>query len=156
MNGSLEFHTFHSPALEGNPLGDPSDRELLVYLPPGYRSSYARYPAVYLLHGFTGCARAWTNASAFSPTVPERLDALIAAGAMPPVIAAFVDGWTALGGSQWINSPAIGRYRDYVAKDVVGFVDARLRTVPAPSARADGAGTVRSCASTKPTTSFAT
>jgi S-formylglutathione hydrolase FrmB len=37
-----------------------------------------------------------------------------------------VDGWTALGGSQWINSPAIGNYGTYLCEDVVGFVDANF------------------------------
>ena len=93
-------------------------------------------PSVYFLHGFSGSARGWTNVSAFQPSVPERLDALVASGALPPIVGVFVDGWSALGGSQWLNSEAIGRYRDYVARDVVTFVDGRCRTVPRAAARA--------------------
>ncbi|HEX4932957.1 MAG TPA: alpha/beta hydrolase-fold protein, partial [Gemmatimonadaceae bacterium] len=52
------------------------------------------------------------------------------------MIGVFVDGWTALGGSQWINSEATGRYRDYLVEDVVAHVDANFRTV----ASADGRG----------------
>jgi hypothetical protein len=36
--------------LVGNLLGDPSERELVVYLPPGYDDSERRYPTAYLLH----------------------------------------------------------------------------------------------------------
>jgi S-formylglutathione hydrolase FrmB len=135
MNGRLLELELDAPALRGNPLGDPSRRPLLALLPPG-RADGRGLPAVYFLHGFTGSARGWLNVSAFSPTVPERIDALAAAGELPPFVAVFVDGFTALGGSQWTNSPAIGRYQDYVADDVVAFVEATLGTVPARAARA--------------------
>jgi S-formylglutathione hydrolase FrmB len=74
--------------------------------------------------------------SPFGLSALDRLDAMIEAGTIPPVIAVFPDGWTSLGGSQWINSDAIGRYRDYVAKDVVGFVDRTYRTLPKAASRA--------------------
>jgi pimeloyl-ACP methyl ester carboxylesterase len=135
MHGRLLELELDSPALRGNPLGDPSRRPLFALLPPG-REDGAGLPAVYFLHGFTGSARGWLNVSAFSPTVPERLDALMAAGELPPFVAVFPDGFTALGGSQWTNSPAIGRYQDYVADDVTAFVEARLGTIPSRGARA--------------------
>ena len=111
MRGRLEWAELEAPALQGNPLGDPARRPLLVYLPPGYDSGSqgrTRFASVYFLHGFTGSARAWTNVSAFQPSVPERLDALVADGTVPPVVGVFVDGWTRLGGSQWIDSPGVG------------------------------------------------
>ncbi len=135
MNGRLLELELDSPALAGNPLGDPIRRPLLVYLPPGHTDG-AGLPAVYFLHGFTGSGRSWLNVSPWSPTVPERLDALVSAGEVPPLVGVFVDGWTALGGSQWINSPAIGRYQDYVADDVVGFVERTLSTLARREARA--------------------
>ncbi len=136
MHGSLEWVEFEAPSLTGNALGDPVRRPLLVYLPPGYRTTTERLPSVYFLHGFTGSARSWVDTSPFQPSVPERLDALLASGALPPFVAAFVDGWTAIGGSQWVNSEAIGRYRDYLARDVVDVVDARYRTAARRGARA--------------------
>ncbi len=135
MQGRLETATFTSEALRGNPLGDPAERSLLLYLPPGY-DRVGRFPVVYFLHGFTGSVHSWTNFTAFVPTVPERLDALVAAGAIPEVVGVFVDGWTGLGGTQWTNSPSVGNYCDYLARDVVGFVDGRLRTVARAEARA--------------------
>jgi hypothetical protein len=136
MNGTLVQHALDAPALEGNPLGDPARRSLLTYLPPGYDGGDERYPVFYYLHGFNSSARAWVNFSGFSPSVPERLDALISQGAIPPVLAVFVDGWTALGGSQWDNSEALGRYRDHVVQDVVPFVDRTFRTVTSREGRA--------------------
>jgi S-formylglutathione hydrolase FrmB len=136
MQGVLERQELQSPALEGNALGDPARRELTVYLPPGYAAGQARYPVAYFLHAFGSGGRGWTNAAGFGLNVPERLDALVASGAIPPVIGVFPDGWTSLGGSQWVNSEATGRYRDYLARDVVGFVDRTYRTLPRPASRA--------------------
>jgi S-formylglutathione hydrolase FrmB len=135
MNGRLLELEIDSPALAGNPLGDPTRRPLFAWLPPGHADG-AGLPAVYFLHGFTGSARGWLNVSPWSPTVPERLDALVSAGEVPPLVGVFVDGWTALGGSQWINSPSIGRYQDYLADDVVAFVERTLSTRPRREARA--------------------
>jgi S-formylglutathione hydrolase FrmB len=133
VHGTLVELEIDSPALAGNPLGDPARRLVLAWLPPGGGRDL---PAVTFLHGFGGSARGWTNVSAFSPTVPERLDALVAAGEIPPVVGVFPDGMTALGGTQWMNAPAVGRYQDYVAEDVVREVEARLGTLPRREARA--------------------
>jgi S-formylglutathione hydrolase FrmB len=133
MHGRLVELEIDAPALRGNPLGDPDRRLVLAYVPPGGAGSL---PAVYFLHGFSGSARSWTNASMFQPTVPERLDALVAAGAIPPVVGVFPDGATALGGTQWTNAPAVGRYQDYVAEDVVAAVERQLGTLARREARA--------------------
>ncbi len=136
MKGSVEVRQFHSPALEGNALGSPADRPLVIYLPPGYARSDARYPVVTFLHGFNGSGLGWINVTPFTPSVPERLDALIAAGKVPPVIGVFADGFTELGGTQWENSEAIGNYRNYLVTDLVAHVDATLRTRPQAASRA--------------------
>jgi pimeloyl-ACP methyl ester carboxylesterase len=131
------LHSVFCGSLEGNPLADSSTRQVPVYLPPGYEAqTSARYPVVYFLHGFSGSATQWLNTSAFTRNVPERLDALIDSGAIAPVIGVFCDGWSAFGGSQWINSEGVGRYRDVVARDLVSWVDRTFRTVAKGSARA--------------------
>ncbi len=137
MKGSVQVFQVFGGSLEGNPLGDPSTRATPVYLPPGYAENTSeRYPVVYFLHGFSGSGLSWTNVSAFTRNVPERLDRLIANGVIPACIGVFIDGWTALGGSQWMNSEGIGQYRSYVAKDLVGWADRTLRTVAKGAARA--------------------
>ena len=137
MKGSLHLYEVFAGSLEGNPLQDPSTRTTPVYLPPGYaQQNDQRYPVVYFLHGFSGSGLQWLNASAFTNNVPQRLDALIAAGTVPPCIGVFIDGFSALGGSQWINSEGIGRYRDYVARDIVNWVDRTFRTVARGGGRA--------------------
>ncbi|MCK5007903.1 MAG: hypothetical protein KAR73_10975 [Spirochaetales bacterium] len=47
------FDRFSAESLKGNPLGSPVERGIRIYLPPGYfESPVARYPVVYLLHGY--------------------------------------------------------------------------------------------------------
>ena len=136
MKGQIQIHQVFAGSLEGNPLGDVSTRAVPVYLPPGYNESDERYPVVYFLHGFSGSGMQWLNVSAFTKNVPERLDQLIVDGKIPPTIGVFIDGWSSLGGSQWINSEGIGRYRDLVARDMVTWVDRTFRTHARGSSRA--------------------
>lgn len=136
MRGTLTSHWIDSRALEGNALRDPTRREVLVYLPPGYDSQSGRYPVVYFLHAFGSGVGGWTKFGGFTPTVPERLDALIASSQVPPCIGIFPDGWTSVGGTQWTNSAAVGRYGDYAAQEVVAFADRSYRTLPDRLARA--------------------
>ncbi|MFN0064406.1 MAG: alpha/beta hydrolase [Myxococcaceae bacterium] len=135
MKGRVEVFRFAAPSLVGNPLSDSAEREVVAYLPPDYDKTSAKYPVLTFLHGFTGQARGWLHAGPFSPNVPERIDALVDSGAVPPFVAVFPDGWTALGGSQWRNSAAVGRYEDYVVRDVVNEVDRRFRTLARPGGR---------------------
>jgi S-formylglutathione hydrolase FrmB len=48
---------------------------------------------------------------------------------MPPVIMVFPDCFTALGGNQYVNSSAVGRYADYLTKEIVPFIDREFRTL---------------------------
>jgi enterochelin esterase-like enzyme len=129
--GRFEPQTITSQALAGNPLDDPAERPLWVYLPPGYGDEPdRRYPSVYVLQGLTGQVDMWWSRSAFRPTTPERIDALFAGGTVPPAIVVLVDAWTSLGGSQYLNSPGTGRYLDYLCDEIVPFVDERYATLP--------------------------
>ncbi|HTW97822.1 MAG TPA: alpha/beta hydrolase-fold protein [Acidimicrobiales bacterium] len=135
--GRLEERALQSAALAANPLGDPAVRPLYVYLPPGYDDGPGRrYPVVYVLHGFAGTVSRWAQRPPFAPSYPEAADALFAAGAAPPAILAFVDGWTSLGGSQYLDSPATGDYQRYLCEDVLSFLDAEYRTIPRRAGRA--------------------
>jgi S-formylglutathione hydrolase FrmB len=135
--GRLEETEITSKALQDNPLGDSAQRPLYVYLPPGYDEQPERsYPCVYVLQGFFGALPAWkTRTNNLRPTYPEMADALFASGSVPPCILVFVDAWTALGGSQFVDSPATGRYHTYLCEDVVPFVDTRYRTLATPAHR---------------------
>jgi len=120
-----------SRVLEDNPLGDPHERRLPVYLPPGYgEEPDRRYPVIWLLSGFTGWGERMLHRNAWDENIQQRLDRLIGQGTMPPLIAALPDCFTRYGGSQYINSMATGRYEDYLVEELVPLVDAELRTLP--------------------------
>lgn len=128
FDGRIEQHLLDSQALTGNPLGDPHRRPLLVQLPPDYDRSERSYPTIYLLQGLTGQVDTWRNRKPFGPNVPEMIDALWRSGAAPAIVV-YVDAWTRLGGSQFLDSPATGRYHTYLCDEVVPFVDASYRTM---------------------------
>ncbi len=130
--GRVETLWFESEKLRGNALGDPHERALHVYLPSGYEAAAgAHYPTIYLLAGYTGTGASLLNWNAWQENLPQKLDRLIGSGAMAPCIAVFPDCFTRLGGSQYVNSRAMGPYEDYLCDEVVSLVDARYRTTGA-------------------------
>ena len=129
--GRFEEHVFESEVLKDNALGDPHVRPLWVYLPPGYdEDEERRYPSIYLIQGLTGQLDMWRNRTPFRRNFPELADELFAKGESPPAILVWVDAWTSLGGSQFIDSPGTGRYHTHIVEELVPFVDARYRTLP--------------------------
>jgi S-formylglutathione hydrolase FrmB len=123
--GELRRLEIESRALAGNLLGDPARRELHVYLPPDFRSADSP-PLLVDLVGFTGSGQSHTNWKNFGENMPERLDRLIGEGHLPPVAVAFPDCFSRLGGNQYINSAAIGRYEDYLLGEVVPLVEEKF------------------------------
>jgi len=137
LAGRIDEHIIGSELLRGNPLADPHERPLTVYLPPGYDSDPGRrYAVVYVIQGFTGHAAMWRNRSAFRLPFPEAADAGFARGHIPPAIVVYVDAWTGYGGSQFVDSPGTGRYHSYLCDEVVPWVDTRYRTQPDAAHRA--------------------
>jgi S-formylglutathione hydrolase FrmB len=129
LAGRLDTLVVDSGLLAGNPLGDPARRPLYVYSSPQVVAGRAeRVPSVYVLQGFTGQLDMWLGRDPFEPTVIERIDAMYASGDCPEAVVVFVDAWTSLGGSQFLNSSATGRYMDYLCDEVVPFVDERYAT----------------------------
>ena len=131
FKGRFDEVAFESEALRGNPLGDPHRRPLWVYLPPGYDEEPGRrYPSIYMIQGLTGQLDMWRSRQAFRKNFPEEADELFARGEAPPCIVVWVDAWTSLGGSQFVDSPGTGQYHTYLCDEIVPWVDARYRTIP--------------------------
>src|SRR6201996_2629320 len=129
LAGRLDRITVHSELLEDNPLGDPAQRPLYVYRSPGaVADGGRRFPSVYVIQGYSGQVDMWLGRTAFEPTVVERIDAMFAAGECPDAVIVFVDAWTSLGGSQFLNSPGTGPYLDHLCDEIVPFVDERYPT----------------------------
>jgi enterochelin esterase-like enzyme len=121
-----ELHRLHhsSKILVGNPLADPTDRELFVWTPPGWRAG-EELPLLVDLKGYWSSALAHANWQPATENVPERLDRLASEG-MKRVVIAFPDCFTKLYGNQYLNSEGSGRYADYLCDEIVPFVEARF------------------------------
>ena len=65
----------------------------------------------------------WRNRAAFRPTFIELLD-----DADIDARVVFVDAWTSVGGSQFVDSAGSGRYHTYICQEIVPFVDSRYET----------------------------
>ncbi|OGA23886.1 MAG: hypothetical protein A3I02_07965 [Betaproteobacteria bacterium RIFCSPLOWO2_02_FULL_67_26] len=128
--GTLVVLEHASRILRDNPLGDPHARKLAAWLPPQYDGTgRRRFPVLYDLVGFTGSGLSHTGWKPFGDNVPERAARLVREGRMGPVIIVFPDCFTALGGNQYVNSPAIGDYADYLTREIIPFVDREFRTL---------------------------
>lgn len=137
MNGKLQIETISSLVLKDNPLGDPRRRDLPVYLPPSYGAKPGRrYPVIYFLLGYSGAARAAVNYGPWKENIVERFDRLIAEGRAREALLVIVDNFTAYGGAQYMNSPATGRYEDFLVDEAVAFVEDKFAAVRAPEGRA--------------------
>lgn len=136
LAGRLDRGTIDSVLLRDNRLGDPHERPIWVYLPPGYDSSNQRYPAVYVIQGYTGHVVMWANRTPFRQPFTETADAVFADGSVPGCIVVYVDAWTAYGGSQYVDSVGTGRYHSYLCDEVVPWVDERYRTIADRESRA--------------------
>ena len=90
-------------------------RPLFVWAPVDRSRAY---PTVYVLHAHMRTAQSWFNVTPFERSYPEAVEAL-----EPPAVVALVDGWTELGGGQWI-----GEVGAYLRGEVVAFVDERYPT----------------------------
>jgi S-formylglutathione hydrolase FrmB len=137
LAGRIEERTITSELLRDNPLGDPNERPVLVYLPPGYDDEQGRrYPVVYVIMGYGGYVTMWRNRTAFRQPFTETADQVFAAGSAPPALVVYVDAWTSYGGSQFVDSPGTGRYHSYLCDEVVSWVDRNYRTLAEPAHRA--------------------
>jgi enterochelin esterase family protein len=125
LRGQLLIESYHSRCLEGNPLGDPAVREIPVYLPEGY-DNRREYPLVVILAGFVGSSRTHLNWSPWGETMPERIERLISANKLPPIVAIFPDPFTRLGGCQYLNSSAVGDYEDHLTGELIPWAQEKF------------------------------
>jgi len=128
-----------SAHLAGNLLGDPSERDLFVYLPPGYEASKRRYPTAYLLHANGETAAQVVSPPSdgvrWKPPIQDVLDPVFGRMGVPPMIVAIPDGASRWGCGQWVDSPVTGDFEQYVLHDVIPTVDAAYRTIPHAGSR---------------------
>ena len=134
--GSIRSVDYSSRLLRDNPWGDPSHRDLWVYTPQGYGADATRYPVVMFLPGFAGSAEGMLARSLSEVSLSSRIDRLIAGytedgeetDPCPPFIAVLPDCLTSLGGSQYVDSPALGLYASFLVDEVMPFIEGRFQT----------------------------
>jgi S-formylglutathione hydrolase FrmB len=116
----------HGTALEGNLEGDAVDRDVIVYLPPGYsKNKHRRYPVLYALHGFSIGAEQWTH----EIHVPQTIEGAFAQGTKEMIVV-LPDSKTVHNGSMYSSSVTTGNFEKFIYHDVVAYIDAHYRTIP--------------------------
>jgi enterochelin esterase-like enzyme len=128
---TVEHIKIHGKSLEGNLEGDAVDRDVFVFLPPGYHSDkHRRYPVVYALHGYSIGAEQWTHEIA----VPQTIEGAFAQGAREMIVV-LPDSKTIYNGSMYSSSATTGDFENFIAHDVVSYIDAHYRTIPRRESR---------------------
>jgi enterochelin esterase-like enzyme len=128
---TVEHIKVHGTALEGNLEGDAVDRDVIVLLPPGYASEKSRgYPVVYALHGYSIGAEQWTQ----EIHVPQTIEGAFAQGAQDMIVV-LPDSKTVHNGSMYSSSVTTGDFEQFIAHDLVGYIDAHYRTIARRTSR---------------------
>ena len=141
-NGRYERIKVHGKALEGNLEGDSADRDVSVYLPPGYEAQRnRRYPVVYLLHGYTNTDAGWfgpgtkSGFQTASTSLPAVANKAIAGRAAREMILVMPNAYTVYQGSMYSNSVTTGDWETYITRDLVEYIDSHYRTIPRRASR---------------------
>jgi S-formylglutathione hydrolase FrmB len=123
--GTLEKIRVEGTSLVGNLAGDDYVRDVYVYLPPGYADSQKRYPVVYFLHGYGATAQTYVERVL---NLPTGADEAIGKGSQEMIVVV-PDAYTIYNGSMYGNSPTIGNWEAFIARDLVGYIDTHYRTL---------------------------
>ena len=123
---TVEHIRVHGTALEGNLEGDAVDRDVFVFLPASYANEKSRrYPVVYALHGYSIGAEQWTH----EIHVPQTIEGAFAQGAKEMIVV-LPDSKTVQKGSMYSSSVTTGDFEQFIAHDLVAYIDAHYRTIP--------------------------
>lgn len=134
--GTVERVKVHGKGLEGNLAGDSPDRDVSIYLPPSYKTDKnRRYPVIYFLHGFTDSDDKWYGLTKHWINLPAVVDKTLAEGNTKEFIIVTPNAYNRYFGSMYANSVTIGNWEEYVAKELVAYIDKNYRTLPQASSR---------------------
>lgn len=149
-HGRVERVKVHGKGLDGNLEGDSADRDVAVYLPPGYNTDRnRRFPVIYMLHGFTDDIEHWWGFKPHFINLPAVIHKALAGGAAREMIVVMPNAYTAYQGSMYSNSITTGDWEGFVANELVSYVDTHYRTIPDSGSRGlaghsmGGYGTIR-------------
>ncbi len=125
MRGTLSTLVHESEALKGNPWGDPSARQVVVYEPEGKGGAM---PTLLALPAFTSSHWGFLNKGWRSESLPERLERLTAEQGLGPARVVMPDCMTFLGGSQFLDSPGMGAYSTWIVTELMPWFEAQFPT----------------------------
>jgi enterochelin esterase-like enzyme len=115
---------FIAHSIKGNKGGEDAKRKVAIYLPPGYGDTQKLYPVIYFLHGYNANEEEMKGLQ-----MQKLLDDAIAAQRINPVILVVPSSYTNYGGSFYTNSTLTGNWADYIAKDLVAYIDKNFKTI---------------------------
>ena len=133
LQGQLIHLDHESTVLRGNPWGDPCARQLSVYMTRGAQQA-SGLPVFWDLAAYTNSGPGHLNWKRHGESLLKRIDRLVEADKLGPMLVVFPDCYTTLGGNQYLNSTGVGRYADYLIQELVPLVDSEFDT------RADASG----------------
>ena len=129
---TVERIKIHGKALEGNLEGDAVDRDVLVFL----AAQLSRKKSIAAIRS---CMRCTDIPSARSSgrtrsIVPQTIEGAFAQGAKEMIVV-LPDSKTLHNGSMYSSSVTTGDFEQFIAHDVVGYIDAHYRTIPERASR---------------------
>jgi enterochelin esterase-like enzyme len=128
---TVERIKVHGPSLEGNLEKNAADRDVLVFLPPGYQQERERrYPVVYALHGYSIGAEQWAG----EIHVPQTIEGAFATGTRGMIVV-LPDSKTVHNGSMYSSSMTTGDFENFIARDLVAHIDSHYRTLASRESR---------------------
>lgn len=128
---AVEHIAVHGASLEGNLEGDAVARDVFVFLPPSYAKEKRRhYPVVYALHGYSIGAEQWSH----EIHVPQTIEGAFAGGAQEMIVV-LPDSKTLHNGSMYSSSVTTGDFENFIAHELVSYIDAHYRTIADRSSR---------------------
>lgn len=130
--GTVVTEQLASSVLRETRTGVDPNRQVSVYLPPGYADSGKSYPVVYFFHSLN-----WSGPQVFSDgRMQGLLERGFASGTVKEFILVAADFSSPPGmGSLYENSATSGRWLDFVTQELVPFVDGKFRTLRARESR---------------------
>ena len=134
--GTVDRIKVHGRSLEGNLEGDSPDRDVMVYLPASYKADRERrYPVVYMLHGFTDNTDRWWGIVPHFVNLPRSMDKALESRVAQEMILVMPNAFTHYQGSMYSNSVTTGNWEDYVATELVSYIDQHYRTIAIAGSR---------------------
>ncbi len=132
MKGKIVEETIQSKVLTANKIELNTNRNVKIYLPPGYSSSNKAYPVVYYLHSlFETPDRVVTDHK-----TPEIIDKNIVKNTSKEFILVIADFSSPTVGSLFENSTISGLWLDFISKELVPFLDQKYSTIANKNSRA--------------------